>query len=79
MSGAVGLGLASRALDNMPGLHALGPWLPLTDGGTTLWTGLFFRHVDAGAVGHLLLVQRLYVTAFLTAAWYRFTQADVLS
>jgi ABC-2 type transport system permease protein len=79
MAGAVGLGLASRALDNIPGLHALGPWLPLTDGSTTLWTGLFFRHVDASAVGHLLLVQGLYAVAFLTAAWYRFTQADVLS
>ena len=79
MAGAVGLGLASRALDNVPRLHALGPWLPLTDGSTTLWTGLFFRHVDAGAVGHLLLVQGLYAAAFLAAAWYRFARADVLT
>ena len=79
MAGAVGLGLVSRALDNIPGLHALGPWLPLTDGSTTVWSGLFFRHVDAGAVGHLLLVQGLYTAAFLAAAWYRFTRADVLT
>jgi ABC-type transport system involved in multi-copper enzyme maturation permease subunit len=79
MAGAVGFGLVSRALDNVPGLHALGPWLPLTDGSSTLWSGVFFRHVDAGAVGHLLLVQGLYSAAFLGVAWHRFTRADVLT
>jgi ABC-type transport system involved in multi-copper enzyme maturation permease subunit len=45
----------------------------------SLWSGLFSRHVDAGAVGHLLLVQGLYAAVFLGAAWYRFTRADVLT
>ena len=79
VAGGVGLGLVSRALDNVAGLHALGPWLPLTDGGSTLWTGLFFSPVQLDGLAQLALVQTAYAAVFLAAAWLRFTRADVLA
>jgi ABC-2 type transport system permease protein len=78
VAGGLGLGLVSRALDNVPGLNALGPWLPLTDGGTTVWTSLFLPPLDTAGLAHLALVQAVYSAVFLTAAWLRFTRADVL-
>jgi len=78
VAGAVGFGFVSRALDNIPGLHALGGWLPMTDTGTTLWTGLFDRPTQLAGLGHLLAVQALYTGAFLVAAWLSFTRSDVL-
>jgi ABC-2 type transport system permease protein len=78
-AGGVGLGLVSRALDNVPGLHELGRWLPLTDASSTLWTGLFFQPVDLAGIGHLALVQALYTAVFLAAAWAWFTRSDVLT
>ena len=57
VAGGIGLGLVSRALDNIPGLHALGPWLPMTDSGTTAWTTLFLQPVNLDGVTHLALVQ----------------------
>jgi ABC-2 type transport system permease protein len=78
-AGGVGLGLVSRALDNVPGLHELGRWLPLTDASSTLWTGLFLQPVDLAGIGHLALVQALYTAAFLAAAWAWFTRSDVLT
>ena len=78
-AGGVGLGLVSRALDNVAGLHALSPWLPLTDGGSTLWTGLFFGPVQLDGLLQQALVQAAYTAAFLIAAWVRFTRSDVLA
>ena len=79
VAGGVGLGLFSRALDNVPGLHALGPWLPVTDSGTTLWTGFFTSPIQWSGVAHLLIVQAVYSAVFLAAAFSRFTRMDVLS
>lgn len=79
MAGGVGLGLVSRALDNVAGLHALGPWLPMTDGGSTLWTGLFFSPIQLDGLTQRALVQAAYTAVFLTAAWLRFCRADVLA
>lgn len=79
VAGAVGFGFVSRALDNIPGLHALSSWLPMTDSTTTLWTGLFDRPQQVAGLGHLLVVQALYTGAFLVAAWLSFTRADILS
>jgi len=79
VAGGLGLCLVSRALDNIPGLHALGPWLPATDAGTTAWTGLFTSPAQSAAIGHTLLVQLVYSTIFLAAAWLWFTRTDVLS
>jgi hypothetical protein len=56
VGGGVGLGLFSRALDNIPGLHALSPWLPVTDAGTTLWTGFFTRPMKTARLAHAVLV-----------------------
>ena len=78
VAGGIGLGLVSRALDNIPSLHALGPWLPMTDAGTTAWTALFLRPVNLDGVAHLAVVQALYGAVFLAAAWIRFSHADVL-
>jgi ABC-2 type transport system permease protein len=78
VAGAVGLGLVSRALDNVPGLHALGPWLPVTDAGTALWTSAFFQPVDLSGLPHAALLQALYTAVFLGAAWLRFARMDVL-
>jgi ABC-2 type transport system permease protein len=79
VAGGIGLGLVSRALDNIPGLHALGPWLPMTDSGTTAWTALFLLPVNLDGVTHLALVQLVYTVAFLGAACFRFTRTDSLT
>jgi ABC-2 type transport system permease protein len=79
VAGGVGLSLFSRALDNVPGLHALSPWLPVTDSGTTLWTGFFTRPMETAGIAHVLEVQASYATAFLAIALLHFSRADVLS
>jgi ABC-2 type transport system permease protein len=79
VAGGIGLSLFSRALDNVPGLHALGPWLPVTDRSTSLWTGFFTSPLQGAGVWHALLVQLLYTAAFLVAALGWFTRSDILS
>ena len=79
VAGGVGLSLFSRALDNVPGLHAVSPWLPVTDTGTTLWTGFFTRPMQTAGVAHVLEVQAVYTAVFLAIAIGRFARADVLS
>ena len=79
VAGGVGLSLFSRALDNVPGLHALSPWLPVTDSGTTLWTGFFTAPTQWAGVAHLLVVQVIYGLVFLAGAFLRFTRSDVLT
>jgi ABC-2 type transport system permease protein len=79
VAGGVGLSLFSRALDNVPGLHALSPWLPVTDSGTTLWTGFFTRPMQTASLAHVLEVQAGYVAIFLAVALARFSRADILS
>jgi ABC-type transport system involved in multi-copper enzyme maturation permease subunit len=75
----VGLSLFSRALDNVPGLHVLSPWLPVTDSGTSLWTGFFTRPMQTAGMAHTLEVQAGYVAVFLAVAVIRFSRADILS
>ncbi len=79
VAGGVGLSLFSRALDNVPGLHALGSWLPVTDGGTSLWTGFFDVPFEGAGVGHELLVQAVYSVVFLGIAAVWFTRSDILT
>ncbi len=79
VAGGVGLTLVSRALDNIPGLHALSPWLPATDQGTGLWTELLFRPSDTSGYPHLFGVQAAYAVVFLAAAAVWFSRKDVLS
>jgi len=79
VAGGVGLSLFSRALDNVPGLHTVSPWLPVTDSGTTLWTGFFTRPMHTAGVAHVLEVQAAYTAVFLAIAVGRFARADILS
>jgi ABC-2 type transport system permease protein len=79
VAGAVGFGLVSRALDNVPGLHSLSPWLPLTDEASNLWTGFFSQPMQTGGIAHALVVQAVYMAVFLLAALVWFTRSDVLS
>jgi ABC-2 type transport system permease protein len=79
VAGAVGFGLISRALDNVPGLHALSPWLPVTDEAGNLWTGFFTRPMQTAGIPHALLVQALYTGVFAVCALTWFARKDVLS
>lgn len=79
VAGGVLFGLVSRSLDNIPGLHALTPWLPLTDKGTDVWNGIFFRPTDWSGLPHLALVQGSYAVVLLAAAAAVFHRRDVLS
>lgn len=79
MAGGVGFTFASRALDNVPGLHALGQWLPATDGQATVWAGLFGHPAQLSGLAHLGVVQLIYAVAFLVGAWVVFTRTDALS
>lgn len=79
VAGAVFMVFVSRALDNIPGLHALGPWLPVTDKGTGLWTQVFSQPTSFSGYPHLALVQAAYTVAFLAVAWIWFDRKDVLS
>jgi ABC-2 type transport system permease protein len=79
VAGGIGLSLFSRALDNVPGLHGLSPWLPVTDAGTTLWTGFFTRPMQTAGLAHALEVQAAYTAVFLVAAVVRFARSDVLT
>ncbi len=79
VAGGVLFGLVSRALDNIPGLHALTPWLPLTDKGTDVWNGIFFQPTDWSGLPHLAIVQGAYAVLLLAAAFVAFHRKDVLS
>jgi ABC-2 type transport system permease protein len=79
VAGGVGLSLFSRALDNIPGLHALSPWLPVTDKASSLWTGFFSQPMHTPGLGHVLAVQAGYTLVFAGAAVIAFTRSDVLS
>jgi ABC-2 type transport system permease protein len=79
VAGGVLLTFVSRALDNVPGLHALGPWLPITDKGSGLWTEVLFQPTDLAGLPHLALVQVVYAIAFLGAAGLYFNRKDILS
>jgi ABC-2 type transport system permease protein len=79
VAGGVLLTFVSRALDNIPGLHALGPWLPATDQGTGLWTEVYFHPSNAAALRHLGVVQLVYGVLFLVGTCYWFHRKDVLS
>ena len=68
VAGGGGLGPFPRALDNLSGLHALSPWLPVTDAGTTLWTGFFTSPIRTAGLAHAALVQGAYAGVFLIAA-----------
>jgi ABC-2 type transport system permease protein len=77
VAGSVGLGLISRALDNVPGLHALGPWLPLADQTSNLWTGLFQAPATLSGLSGALMTQFVYTVLFVGAAGFVFGRRDI--
>lgn len=79
IAGGIGFVFTSRALDNIPGLHSLSPWLPVTDAGTTAWAGLLDQPIQTGPITHLLIVQGAYTATLLAVAASRFSRADILS
>jgi ABC-2 type transport system permease protein len=79
VAGGVALSLFSRALDNIPSLHPLSPWLPVTDRATTLWTGFFTDPAQTTGLAHALEIQLLYTAIFLIIAFTRFNRADILT
>ncbi len=78
VAAGIGVTMASRALDNIPGFRALGPWLPATDAGNTSWTGIFGAPSQLGAVWHLLAVQATYTAVLLGTAFVVFGRSDAL-
>jgi ABC-2 type transport system permease protein len=79
VAGGVLLSFVSRSLDNIPGLHALGPWLPMTNSGAGQWSQVLFQPADLGGYPHLAVVQVVYTAVLLAAAWAWFNRRDVLS
>lgn len=79
VAGGVLLSFVSRSLDNIPGLHALGPWLPMTNRGAGQWTQVLVQPSDLSGYPHLATVQVVYTLLFLAAAWAWFNRKDVLS
>jgi ABC-type transport system involved in multi-copper enzyme maturation permease subunit len=53
--------------------------LPVTDSGTTLWTGFFTAPAQWAGVTHLVVVQVIYSVVFLAVAFLRFTRSDILT
>lgn len=79
VAGGVLFTFVSRALNDVPGFHGLGPWLPVTDNGTGLWTEVLFRPTSLSGYPHLALVQAVYAVVFLGSGWIWFNRKDVLS
>jgi ABC-type transport system involved in multi-copper enzyme maturation permease subunit len=79
VAGGVLFGLVSRSLDNIPGLHVLSPWLPLTDKGTDVWNGVFFDPADLSGLAHQAVLQGGYALVFMAAAFICFHRRDILS
>jgi hypothetical protein len=79
VAGGVGLGLFSRALDNLSRLHALSPGLPVTDAGTAFWTGFFTSPMQTAVRARPALVQGAYAGVFLIAAVVEGSRSDVLA
>ncbi|HEY1988866.1 MAG TPA: ABC transporter permease [Acidimicrobiales bacterium] len=79
VAGGVLFTFVSRAVNDVPGFHVLGPWLPVTDKGAGLWTQVLFRPTDLSGYPHLALVQVAYAVVFLGSGWIWFTRKDVLS
>jgi hypothetical protein len=59
--------------------RGLSPWLPVTDSGTTLWTGFFTNPIQTAGLAHTLEVQAAYTTGFLVIAAVHFARRDVFN
>lgn len=79
IAGGIGFTFVSRALDNVPGLQALSPGLPVTDSSTTAWTGLLTQPIRTGAIQHLVLVQTIYFGVLIAIGAFLFDRTDLVS
>lgn len=79
VAGGVGLTLVSRVLnaDYLPGVEVLNEWMPNND--VDLWEHFFQSHAETAGMGHFLVLQAIYATVLLTAAWWWFQRKDVLA
>jgi ABC-2 type transport system permease protein len=79
VAGGVGLTIVSRVLnaDYLPGVASLNSYMPGND--VDLWQHLFQRPAQTAGMAHFLVLQAVYVAAFLAAAWWWFSHRDVLT
>jgi ABC-2 type transport system permease protein len=79
VAGGVGLTIVSRVLngDYLPGVAVLNPYMPNND--VDLWQHFFQRPAVTTGMVHFLVLQAVYVAAFLGTAWIWFLRKDVLS
>ncbi|MGI9092347.1 MAG: ABC transporter permease [Mycobacteriales bacterium] len=77
IAATAGVAIASQILDNVPQLHAVGPYLL-----SHWWTSfgdLLRTPMETGGVVHGLVVTLVYVVFFCSLAWARFAEKDVSS
>ena len=79
VAGGVGLTIVSRVLnaDYLPGVAAVNAYMPNND--VDLWMHLFQRPAQTDGIVHFIVLQLVYVTVFLSLAWWWFRREDVLS
>lgn len=79
VAGGVGLTIVSRVLnaDYLPGVAAVNAYMPNND--VDLWMHLFQRPAQTDGIVHFIVLQLVYVTVFLSLAWWWFRRQDVLS
>jgi ABC-2 type transport system permease protein len=79
VAGGVGLTIVSRVLngDYLPGVAVLNPYMPNND--VDLWQHLFQQPAQTTGMLRFLALQLVYVTVFLTAAWWWFSRKDILT
>jgi ABC-2 type transport system permease protein len=79
VAGGVGLTIVSRVLtgDYLPGVAVLNPYMPNND--VDLWQHFFQQPAQTAGMVHFLVLQLVYVTAFLAVAWWWFMRKDILT
>jgi ABC-2 type transport system permease protein len=79
VAGGVGLTIVSRVFnaDYLPGVAVLQPYMPNND--VDLWQHFFQQPAVTDGMVHFLVLQVVYVTAFLAVAWWSFVRKDVLA
>jgi ABC-2 type transport system permease protein len=79
VAGGVGLTIVSRVLngDYLPGVAVLNPYMPNND--VDLWQHFFQQPAQTSGMVHFLTLQVIYVTVFLSVAWWWFMRKDILT
>lgn len=78
VAGGVGLTIVSRIFnaDYLPGIQVVNRFMPNND--IDLWQHLLTRPADLSGVPHFLVLQLVYVVAFMLLAQVWFTRKDIL-